>query len=257
MPHHLVPTSKSLTSFKLLSFDVYGTLIDWEGGIHNGLVSRKPFSELPSSHELQDRKTLLEEAEKRERAIQAKDPNADYAEILSNVFTQLVVDYKLGSADDSAVKADADAYGNSVGSWPVFPDTLEALERLKKHYLLVPLTNSSPNTFGASLKGPFKDFPFSAYYLATEIGSYKPDLRNFEYLFSHVKDEFGVEKDDILHVAQSLYHDHAPAKKIGLTSVWIDRKGAMGTSEDAQYAWKFNTLGEFADAVDEAWAEKK
>jgi FMN phosphatase YigB (HAD superfamily) len=82
-------------------------------------------------------------------------------------------------------------------------------------------------------------------------------LRNFEYLFSHVKDEFGVEKDQILHVAQSLHHDHAPAKKLGLTSVWIDRQGAMGTSEDAEYAWKFDTLGQLADAVDEAFANEQ
>jgi 2-haloalkanoic acid dehalogenase type II len=255
MPSQLVPSSKPLTSFKLLSFDVYGTLIDWEGGIYQALMVTKPFSSLPVEHRLRNRKSLLEEVEKRERVIQVQHPSAEYAVILSKVFTQLVADFDLDSA--GGVAAGAEFFGNSVGSWPCFPDTIEALNRLKKHYYLVPLTNSSPDTFGASLQGPFKGFDFSTYYLATQIGSYKPDLRNFDYLISHVKDEFGVEKDQILHVAQSLHHDHAPAKKVGLTSAWIDRQGAMGSSEEAEYAWKFNTLAELADLVDKAFAEEK
>jgi 2-haloalkanoic acid dehalogenase type II len=254
MAPQLVPTSRPVTSFKLLSFDVYGTLIDWEGGIYDAYKATKPFASLPHDHKLRDRKTLLEESEKQERAQQVKDQGAEYATILARTFEQLVTDYDLNSGDD--IKKDAEEVGNSVGKWPVFPDTLEALGRLKKHYKLVPLTNSSPQTFGASVKGPFKNFEFDARYLATEIGSYKPDLRNFEYLFSHVKKDFSIEKDDILHVAQSLHHDHAPAKKVGLTSVWIDRKGAMGNAADAQYAWQFDTLGEFADFVDKEFAKK-
>ncbi|KIW06814.1 haloacid dehalogenase, type II [Verruconis gallopava] len=255
MPAQLVPSDKPLTSFKLLSFDVYGTLIDWEEGIYRALMATQPFATLPAGHELRDRKTLLKEAEKRERAVQVANPSAEYALVLSEAYKRLVSDYKLEAA--GGVAEGAESFGNSVGAWPCFPDTLEALNRLKKHYYLVPLTNSSPDTFGASLKGPFKGFEFSAYYLATEIGSYKPDLRNFEYLLSHVKEKFGVEKDDILHVAQSLYHDHAPAKKIGLTSAWIDRQGAMGSADDAQYAWKFNTLAELADLVDDAFAKEQ
>jgi len=251
----LVPTSTPLTHFKLLSFDVYGTLLDWEGGMFKAIMATKPFASLPADHELRDRKVLMEAAEKRERALQIRHPSAEYRLILSKIYTELVVDYNLDSA--GGVAAGAESFSNSVGDWPAFPDTLEALRRLKKHYYLVPLTNSSPDTFGASLKGPFAGFDFSAYYLATVIGSYKPDLRNFEYLFSHVKEEFGVERDQILHVAQSLHHDHVPAKKLGLTSVWVDRQGAMGKSVDAQYAWKVNTLGELADLADKAFAEEK
>lgn len=251
----LVPSSKPLTSFKLLSFDVYGTLVDWEGGIFTSIINSEPFASLPQDHELRNRRTLLFETEKRERANQQKDPGADYPVILARAFQDLVKDYDL--PDNGGVKAASEKFGNSVGEWPVFPDTLEALERLKKHYYLVPLTNSSPETFGASVKGPFKGFEFSGRYLATEIGSYKPDLRNFDYLFKHVKEDFGVDKEQILHTAQSLHHDHVPAKKVGLTSCWIDRKGVMGSSEEAEYAWKFDTLGEMADAVDKAFAEAK
>lgn len=254
MPAKHVPSSKSLTSFKLLSFDVFGTLIDWESGIHDAYFATKPFSSLPQDHKLRDRKTLLAESERLERVLQVKDPSAEYADILSGIYTQLVEEYNL---DADGADEGAKSFGNSVGSWPTFPDTLEALHRLKKHYHLVPLTNSSPTTFGASVAGPFKNFQFSARYLATEIGSYKPDLRNFEYLFEHVKADFGVEKEDILHVAQSLHHDHVPANKVGLTSCWIDRSGVMGKSEVAEYAWKFDTLGGLADAVDEAFAKEK
>ena len=253
MPGRLVPTSKPLTSFKLLSFDVYGTLIDWEGGMYDSIVAQKPFSNLPKDHELQDRQTMLVEMERRERALQIEDPGAEYAIILAGIFKSMVKDYNL---DNANADEGAKIFANSVGNWPAFPDTLEALGRLKKHYYLVPLTNSSPDTFGASVRGPFKNFEFSARYLATEIGSYKPDLRNFEYLFKNAKATFGVEKDDILQVAQSLHHDHEPATKLGLTGVWIDRKGAMGASENAQYAWRFNTLGEFADEVDKAFAKE-
>jgi len=78
------------------------------------------------------------------------------------------------------------------------PRHIEALKKLKTHYYLVPLTNSSPKTFGATLRNAFAGFDFSAHYTAAEIGSYKPDLRNFHYLFEHVKDKFGVEKNEIL-----------------------------------------------------------
>ena len=255
MSGNLVPTDRSLTSFKLLSFDVYGTLIDWEGGIYSTYLANKPFSNLPEGHELRNRKKLLVESEKRERAQQKITPGAEYADILSDTFKQLAKNYNLGSEQE--IEEGAKNFGEAVGDWPVFPDTLEALERLKKHYYLVPLTNSSPKTFGASQKGPFKGFEFSAAYLAYNIGSYKPDLRNFEYLFKNVKESFGVDKRDILHVAQSLYHDHEPAKKVGLTSCWINRQGAMGESEDAEFAWEFATLGELADAVDKELAGKK
>lgn len=250
----LVPTSTPLTHFKLLSFDVYGTLLDWEGGMYKAIMSTKPFANLPTDHPLSSRKTLIEEVENHERPILKAFPDTAYTTILEKSYKEVVSDYKL---DDTGVEEAAKAFSSSVGTWPAFPDTLDALRRLKKHYYLVPLTNSDPAVFGASLKGPFAGFDFSAYYLASDIGSYKPDHRNFEYLFSHVKKDFDVEKDRILHVAQSLHHDHVPAKQLGLTSVYVDRQGDMGKDVDAQYAWKVNSLGELADLADKAFAEEK
>lgn len=257
----LVPTSTPLTHFKLLSFDVYGTLIDWEGGVQDVFTRTAPIARLPSDHLLRTRKHILEKFEEFERPIQIEQPGLEYSKLLSSIYKLIVRDAKIEVTDEELDSA-ATRFGDSVGEWPAFPDTLEALHRLKKHYYLVPLTNSSPKTFGASLAGPFAGFEFSAYHTAADIGSYKPDLRNFDYLFKHCKDDFGVEKGDILHVAQSLHHDHAPAKKLGLTSCWVDRSGVMGNvygdvNGGAEYAWEVKSLGELADLVDEAFKSTK
>lgn len=82
-------------------------------------------------------------------------------------------------------------------------------------------------SYNGTLSGPLAGCPFTTSYLAEDIGSYKPDLANFHYLLDHLKTDYGVEKDQICHVAQSLFHDHEPAKKMGLRSVWIDRYGIL------------------------------
>jgi 2-haloalkanoic acid dehalogenase type II len=255
----LVPSSTPLTHFKLLSFDVYGTLLDWESGAYNALLSSAPIARLPSDHPLRDRTTALQTFENLERPIQVKNPCLEYSLLLSEVYKSICKDQNVEVQDDELEK-EAEKFGNSVGDWPAFPDTVEALRRLKKHYYLVPLTNASQKTFGASLAGPFAGFDFSAYHTAGDIGSYKPDLRNFDYLFRKCKEDFGVEKGQILHVAQSLHHDHEPASKIGLESCWVDRNGVMGTVDKettaAKFGWEVKSLGELAGLVDEAFAKE-
>ena len=101
------------------------------------------------------------------------------------------------------------------------------MKRLSKYYKLVPLSNVDKASFAKTCKGPLNGVPFWRVYVAEEIGSYKPDLRNFEYLVEHAKSdsqsegEEGVEKEEICMVAQSLFHDHRPAKKMGLSSAWV------------------------------------
>ena len=100
-------------------------------------------------------------------------------------------------------------------------------------------------------QGGLKGVPFSAFYTADKIGSYKPDLRNFDYLLDHVKQDFGAEKGQLLHVAQSLYHDHVPAKQMGLPSVWINRKGLVGVAEgEVGYGLKVGSIRELAEIVE-------
>ena len=105
-----------------------------------------------------------------------------------------------------------------------------------------------------------KGCSFDAIYTAQDIGSYKPDLKNFHYLLEHISSDFGVEKDGLVHVAQSLFHDHRPAKKVGIQSVWVDRKGVIGEKahggeEEYGYRSRVESLGELARIVEEAFAK--
>jgi len=132
------------------------------------------------------------------------------------------------------------------------------LHRLQKYYKLVILSNVDKESFGKVLAGAFADVKFDAVHVAEEIGSYKPDLNNFHYLFKHVKEDFGIERRQILHTAHSLRADHVPSKELGLTSTWIQRDESTGPGSKMEtfrdkvaFTWQFNTLGEMADAVEQ------
>ena len=129
-----------------------------------------------------------------------------------------------------ATDAEAEAFGAAVGDWPAFPDSPDALRYLKRHYRLAVLSNVDRASFAGSNEK--LGVEFDAVFTAEDIGSYKPNLRNFEYMLARLG-EMGVAKRRILHTAQSRYHDHAPAQKIGLRTAWIDRrhgkKGAGAT----------------------------
>jgi len=252
-----VPSSTPLTHFKLLSFDVLGTLIDWETGLYNSLISLPPISNLPDSHPLLDRKTLLLAFENSEKKIQKAQPTLEYSKLLSEIFKSICQEHNLKgeNIEESAAK-----FGTSIHNWPAFPDTVPALKKLHEYYkYLVPLTNSSPTTIGPAIKNSLEAFPFTAVYTAADIGSYKPDLKNFHYLLDNVKKEYGVEKGEVLHVAQSLYHDHEPAKKMELESCWVNRGGFVGQVEreksDGTFGWEVKTLGELAEIVEKAFKE--
>ena len=121
--------------------------------------------------------------------------------------------------------------------WPAFPDTADALRALERHYRLVILSNVHRDGFAASNRK--LGVEFDAIYTAQDIGSYKPADANFEYLLSHLKSDFGLEKADILHTAQSLHHDHTPARRFGLANAWIDRQrlsegGSWGATEKVE-----------------------
>jgi len=238
-----------LTDFKLLSFDVYGTLIDWERGVLN---SFRPVLEANSKTDMAE-KHILEVLRSIEPSIEKEHPDWKYSQVLTAVHPQLCS--KLGLKKPT--EEESKAFGASVGSWPAFPDTVEALKRLSKTYKLVVLSNVDNDSFEAGNAHGLEGFNFDAVYTAEDIGSYKPDLKNFEYMLSHVKDEFGIEKDQVLQTAQSQFHDHHPAKDMGMKSSWIYRPDAvMGNRNDPVYTWKFDALADMADAVDKELAEK-
>ncbi|RAO65547.1 uncharacterized protein BHQ10_001559 [Talaromyces amestolkiae] len=262
------------STYRLLSFDIYGTLIDWESGIVQAL---SPIQDrLPDSSPLKSGGNDLALGTvftKHEARLQSEEPGATYDKILRDAYIAVAKELLENVPGEDQLEEEGVAFADSIAVWPAFPDTIQAMRKLKRlGFKLVPVSNVDHGSFGKTLAGPLSDLReplspgsdpldpfFDAVYTAQDIGSYKPDLRNFEYLINHVKADFGVEKHEILHVAQSLRHDHVPSKQIELDSVWIARGkgGVSGMGGDVEellgkvsFAWKFESLGDFADAVE-------
>ena len=228
-----------------LSFDCYGTLIDWESGIWDAL---QPL--LTGSDNTVTRKDALFAFAQRESQVQAEHPDWHYPAILRRVHQLLATDL------DRPTTSELDtAFGQSVAHWPAFPDTATALRRLGRRYALVILSNIDHTSFAASNRK--LGVTFDAVYTAQDIGSYKPDPANFTYLLDRLDSEAGTKATQLLHVAQSLYHDHEPAARLGLASAWIDRQNLAGdgdwgatrpTTEIPPVTHRFPDLASFAAA---------
>ena len=230
--------------FDALSFDCYGTLIDWEEGLRRGLAKVAALSpDAPDAAELLETYGTIEAHTERDH------PAMRYPEIIARSVTAT------GAAHGIEVPAAlASEIGNSVPDWPAFPDSQEALERLKQRYKLIILSNVDRQSFAGSNRR--LGVEFDAILTAEDIGSYKPDPRNFDALLAKI-DEMGIPRNRLLHVAQSLFHDHVPAKAAGLTTVWIDRRagkaggGATPIPANApEPDWRFTSMADFADAVE-------
>lgn len=235
-----------LTDYKALTFDCYGTLIDWESGIWDAL---QPLW-AANGCEI-DRQTALIAFAETESAQQAATPDMLYPKVLTHVHQALARRFDL----KTSIEMDR-AFGNSVPHWPAFPDTADALRILKRHYKLVILSNVHRDGFAASNRK--LGVAFDAVYTAQDVGSYKPNLANFEHMLRHLKADHGIEPGDILNTAQSLFHDHVPAGAAGLDRAWIDRQqlaegGAWGATaevpERPEVHFRYVTLMEMAKAV--------
>jgi 2-haloacid dehalogenase len=231
-----------LSQFKVLSFDCYGTLVDWETGICEALV---PWLERRGA--TLSREHILESFARHEAAQEAETPSMIYSELLARVHRRLAAEWNIAASEE-----DHRAFGASVGDWPPFADTTAALAYLKRHYKLVILSNVDRASFAATNRR--LGVVFDAVHTAEEIGSYKPDLHNFRYLIDSLAQQ-GYGRGDILHVAQSLYHDHAPANAVGLASAWIDRRqGAPGSgatppaAAGVHWDFRFTRLAELVEA---------
>lgn len=232
-----------LSAFTTLSFDCYGTLIDWETGL---LAALRPWLEAHGKSPPDDE--LLEVYADCEHECQLKRPKSPYPVILSHVHAMLGEHYGVPSPLE-----ERDRFAASIGDWPPFADTADALRYLHLHHKLIVLSNVDRASFAKSEKRI--GIRFDAAYTAEEIGSYKPDLKNFRYLLEHLKEDFGVLKGDHLHVAQSLFHDHVPARELGIATCWIDRRagksgdGATKIPKDAVTPdFRFESLAEMAKA---------
>ena len=239
--------SRRLTDFTTLTFDCYGTLIDWEAGIWDA------FQPLIAANGRDDvtRELVLEAFAGCESRQETDTPGLIYRDVLTRVHA--TVAQRLGMNSSQSLDL---GFGNSLPQWPAFPDTADALSYLKKHFKLVILSNVHRDGFAASNRK--LGVEFDAVYTAEDIGAYKPSRENFEYLVAHLGTDLGILKQDILHTAQSLFHDHAPAQSMGLATAWIDRQhlsesGGWGATSklekrpDTDYL--FHSMEEMAAAV--------
>ena len=196
--------------FEVLTFDCYGTLIDWEAGILAGLrrvLDRRVV--VPGADD------LLERYARHEAAIEA-GPYLRYREVLARALRGVC-----GELGIEPTAAEAAAFGGSVGDWPAFPDSKSALAALARRFRLAVITNCDDDLFAESNRRLGVTFDWVI--TAQQVGSYKPSHRNFEVAFERIEGA-GVPRERILHVAQSLFHDHVPAKELGLATAWIDRR---------------------------------
>ncbi|MGI9462920.1 MAG: haloacid dehalogenase type II [Aestuariivirgaceae bacterium] len=234
-----------LSDFKALTFDCYGTLIDWESGM---IAALEPLTSRAGRPLTRDE--ILQAHARHESGQQKQTPATRYRDLLPIVYRRLAEEW--GVAVDWA---ECEAYGRSVENWPAFEDSIEALQYLKKHFKLVILSNVDNQSFAAS--NARLGVQFDAIYTAEDAGSYKPADANFDYMLDRL-DALGIAKQDILHTAESMFHDHGPANRHGLRSCWIYRRhdqdgfGATMTPEQMpSYDFKFNSMGAMAKAHSE------
>ncbi len=229
--------------FGAMSFDCYGTLIDWETGLANAL---RPWA-TRNGLDLDDESLIAAHA-RHETHVQDNMPGALYPVILAETLRRIGVDLGIEVTD-----ADAATYGHSVKDWPAFPDSAAALSRLSQRFKLIIVSNIDRASFAAS--NPRLGVTFDAIVTAEDVGSYKPHRGHFDQLFEEIA-RLGVDCDRLLHVAESLFHDHEPAAALGVPSVWIHRRhGKGGTGATATPAgevsptWRFTSMAEFAEAA--------
>ena len=231
-----------LSDFTVLTFDCYGTLIDWESGMVAGLAPlTSKLSVAPS------RDTILEAHARHESEQQKWTPAKSYSELLAIVYRRLAEEWGVTISWDEAV-----TYGQSVANWPAFPDSADALAYLKQHFKLVILSNVDNASFAHSQAK--LGVAFDAIYTAEDVGSYKPNDRNFDYMLEKLA-TMGVGKADILHTAESTFHDHGPANRHDMANCWIYRRhdqtgfgASMNPGDMPHYDFQFTSMAEMVAA---------
>jgi len=193
--------------FDAVTFDTYGTLIDWERGILNALQV------VLSPHDVTASEDQLLETYARHEAEVERGVYRTYREVLASAVRGLCADLGVDPSDDAVA-----FFAGSVGEWPAFADSAAALRALATRHRLAVITNCDDDLFAGSNRR--LGVPFDWIITAQQARGYKPRIANFEYAFAKI----GLPPERILHVAQSLFHDHVPAKSLGMTTVWIDRR---------------------------------
>ena len=195
--------------FRAISFDCYGTLIEWEAGI---LPALRMF--LDSHYCLQADATLLALYGEFEAEAES-GPYQTYRSVLSSVVRSFGTRFGFQPSEDELRILHA-----SIPSWPPFPDTVAALQQLQKRYRLAIISNIDDDLFASTRK--HLGVEFDTVITAEQAQSYKPSINNFRLAL----DRLGVPPDHLLHVGQSIYHDVIPAQSLGIATVWVNRRSA-------------------------------
>lgn len=230
---------KELDHFKYMTFDVVGTLIDFEGGLTQSLI------------EIGQQYGVVVDGEEAlslyRNARYDKDAGL-FPDDLVRVYLQIAS--ALGLPAETSL---GEKLRNDVSRWKAFPDSAAALADLRKDYKLIAMTNAQYWAFEHFSKE--LGHPFYKAFTADDTGCEKPDPAFFKAVFDFVESE-GNRPDDILHVAQSQYHDIGISRKLGLTNCWIERrheqKGYGGTIEPETFTvpdYHFTSMAALADAA--------
>jgi 2-haloacid dehalogenase len=193
--------------FQWLSFDCYGTLIDWETGLLGYL---RPLLK-SKGHALSDAQILNLYSEFEPRA--QSGPYRCYREVLAQVVGDFARQLRF-----SVSAADANGLAESIRNWQSFADTVPALRRLQSRYKLAVLSNIDNDLFAYT--APKLELDFDAVVTAQQVHSYKPSFNNFEALLRR----YQIPRERLLHVAESLYHDVVPAHSLEIATVWVNRR---------------------------------
>jgi 2-haloacid dehalogenase len=206
-------TDLDFDDFDVLTFDCYGTLIDWEAGLLAALRGPLDDHGVEASDE-----SVLEAFGRHEAELEA-GPYRRYRDVLGGVLTAMLGHFgQVASPDEVAT------FGGSVAEWPAFPDSAAALARLQARFKLGVITNCDDDLFAASERRLGISFDWVV--TAQQAKRYKPNPRGFELMFERV----GLPPSRILHVAQSLFHDHGVAQALGMSTVWVDRRAGRAGS---------------------------
>jgi len=200
-----------LTDFTTLTFDMMGTLMDYEAGYiawfrKHAAAGRADIAD----HQ------ILEGLARAEEVLQRDKPHPPFTHMLPLMYLAVASECSLRQDKDLA-----ESFAASVAEWPPFPDSVESLRYLRKHYRLVAVTNADHAGF-ARMSGALGD-PFHDAVTAEDVGVTKPDLQVFAFMLGRLSVN-GTTKRQILHTAQSQYHDIGPARSLGLATAWIERR---------------------------------
>ena len=224
--------------FEWLSFDCYGTLVDWETGISDAVANAI------DAHDIRMSKSeILALFAEVEPQIQQGGRYLEYRRVLRRVVAMMGI-----KLDVQFSESEMNCLVNTIGSWPVFHDTRDALRAMKSRYNLAIISNVDDDLFAPTAEA--LEVELDVVVTAQQCGSYKPNHRNFRIALERM----GTQKERWLHIGESLYHDIAPANELGIASVWVNRghgqEGGATRPTDAKPDMEFHDLASLVHAME-------